>query len=819
LDAEGIYTFVLAGQTIVNATHPVDALVYREDLSPPSSIANFKLSYTHLCIDCGPVDVRLNGKIIFQNIDYTDTSSTVEFPVSDTGAYVLQLFRAGDSFYPIFTLPSLPFKAGGVYCEYGIGLISGPQNVTLSLLSDQEEVYSYFQWRAIHAAPEVGKIDVFFDDGFRYYQVLDDISFNDITDFQTSTLRSTGFLNITVVDDSSGQVVLYSYNPFVANKIYSFAIVGIFANSSTNPLSVWTFEDALDAPSSPDKARVRFVHLAPNTKPLDVYGNDLSLFTSVDYKQAAPYVEVKAHSYRIQLYAAGDTSSPILTDEKIRFDPGNVYTLFATGMPGSVGQIVHKDSHYFYPYLKIAHTSPDAPAVDVWINKKKVFAGVQFTQVADPLPLLLSSNTEEIDLIVMEQGTAGPVLLQGSYNVSADVRYMYAIVGLYAAHTPTPLTGLLIENDWRKPDTRHHVYFRFMHTSPGVPGVDLLINGTTIFDDVTYQGLTDYNLLDEGPAHITIQTNSDNIVLLHFALPLEGGKVYTVFLEGIAGQTLQQVVVQDYRGLNTSFIRVLHASPDIGSVDFLLNGEATFFGVNYTAGSDYQEITRGSYKLAVTEAAQLSPVYLTKNINLPDKKNHTLIFIGQYSATTPRKRQPNNNLDVVMLLDDDTLPDDREELRVRFFHASPDAGALDIYGNDDQLLWQNMQYGSVSDYILLKADDYTLHLRTAGSKDDLKKIQISLPGHTVVTLVAEGYLKKDGAPELTVVQFIDAGIPSPSPSPSSPSPERHRGGLAAWAWALLIVGLIVFVVAAIVAALMIRRRYQGRYGYTTIERT
>jgi len=810
LENGGIYTFVLSGQTKVNATHPVEGLLYREDLSPPSTSSLFKITYTHLCSDCGQVDVKLNGKLLFQNVDYETSTAPVECPVAST--YVLQLFRAGDDFYPLLTLPNMHFFAGGVYTEFGIGLVTGNQNVSLSVINQQEQLYSYFQWRAVHSAPQLGKLDIYFDDGFVSAKVIDGISFNDVTSYRTDTLKIGGNLNVTVVTAGTNEVLLSSFNPFLANGIYSFAIVGLSANSSTNPLSLWTYGDSFAPPSSPQKARIRFVHLAPSTKSLDVYGNDLSLFSSIPYKQASSYVEVDAHTYRLQLYAAGDTANPIVTNEKIKLEPGNVYTIFAEGMTGHVTEIIAQDTEYYYGYLKVSHASPDAPPLDIWINKQKVFSGVRFTGITQPLPLLLTSSTQEVDIVVLEQGTSGPVLLQDSFDATDGIRYMYAVLGLYAPHTPTPLEGLLVEDNWKRPESHRRCYIRFMHASPGVPAVNVLVNGSSLFENIQYTKLTDYLELIEGSSVFEVRTNGDNILLLNFNMDLHGDKVYTLFLEGIAGQTLQQVSAEDYQGLNSSYLRIIHASPDIGGVDVLLNGEAAFFGLEYTTGSNYLEIIRGAYKLAVTAASKLSPVYVSKNIGLPDKKNHTLIIVGQYSGT---KRK--NTVDAILLQDDDTIPDDKEKLRVRFFHASPNVGPLDIYA-DDLKLWDHIPYGSVSNWTTVQADDYKIHLRIAGQDNEVGAEQLSLEGHTAITLIAEGYY--NGHPELKVVKFIDAGVPNPSPPSPSPSPSKPKeGGIPAWGWALIVVGIVVFIAAAVIAGILIRRRMGDRQGYTEISRS
>ncbi len=107
-------------------------------------------------------------------------------------------------------------------------------------------------------------------------------------------------------------------------------------------------EDNLSAPAA-GKAKVRFLHLAPNAPSVGVY-NSLTnqvLFTNRAFRATstgtgatavnfANFTEVDAGTYSLDVRTAA-TSAPVLVVPSIAFEAGKIYTVYAHGLLGGTG--------------------------------------------------------------------------------------------------------------------------------------------------------------------------------------------------------------------------------------------------------------------------------------------------------------------------------------------------------------------------------------------------------------------------------------------------------------------------------------------------
>jgi hypothetical protein len=82
-----------------------------------------------------------------------------------------------------------------------------------------------------------------------------------------------------------------------------------------------------DAAAKEGKSMVRLVNALPNSKAIDVSGDDQALFTAVGYKTVTPYVEVENNQVNFKLHAA--TKDSTLADNSEMMADGNRYTIVA----------------------------------------------------------------------------------------------------------------------------------------------------------------------------------------------------------------------------------------------------------------------------------------------------------------------------------------------------------------------------------------------------------------------------------------------------------------------------------------------------------
>ena len=126
------------------------------------------------------------------------------------------------------------------------------------------------------------------------------------------------------------------------SRNYSIFVYDTLVN---NKVKIFTLEDDLAAPAS-GKAKVRFVHLSPNTGAnkiaVDIAANGTVLFANRSYADVtsdaskASFISVDAGTYTVEARLAGSNAA-ILSVPGIVVEAGKIYTLVAKGILGRGG--------------------------------------------------------------------------------------------------------------------------------------------------------------------------------------------------------------------------------------------------------------------------------------------------------------------------------------------------------------------------------------------------------------------------------------------------------------------------------------------------
>jgi hypothetical protein len=153
----------------------------------------------------------------------------------------------------------------------------------------------------------------------------------------------------------------------------------------------------------------------------------------------------------------------------------------------------------------------------------------------------------------------------------------------------------------------------------------------------------------------------------------------------------------------TSYLRVLHSSPKSPAVDVYINDMLKFRNLTYGAFTDYIKVMTGNYNVKLYAAGtKVSPV-LNKNVFVPPEKIYTLAAIGLLP-----------NIDILPVLEP-KIDNPSDMVYIKFAHLSPNAGAVDIALPDGKILFKNINYKQLTDYIEVPAGTYALEVRPTGT--------------------------------------------------------------------------------------------------------
>ena len=201
-------------------------------------------------------------------------------------------------------------------------------------------------------------------------------------------------------------------------------------------------------------------------------------------------------------------------------------------------------------------------------------------------------------------------------------------------------------------------------------------------------------------------------------------------------------------------VRVVHASPDAPAVDVLVNDGVAFSNAPFKGITDYAALDTGTYNVKVTPTGATTPVVIEADLDL-DAKDYTVVAVGLLE-----------NIEPLVLVDNNSAPA-AGKAHVRFVHASPDAPAVDVAVKDGPVLFSNISFKQVGDYLPVDAAAYDLQVRLAGTETAVLDVPgLALADGTVYTVFAMGLA--GGEPALMAV-------PSADSAPSAVLPET--GGI------------------------------------------
>ena len=173
--------------------------------------------------------------------------------------------------------------------------------------------------------------------------------------------------------------------------------------------------------------------------------------------------------------------------------------------------------------VRVAHLSPDAPLVDVYVNGTKALSGVAYKDVSSYLPIPAGSA----NFRVSPANAATPVVIDATVNLSSGGNYTVAATGFLASIQP-----LLLEDDR---GTTGQAKVRFVHTSPDAPAVDIAVaGGPVLFSNVSFRQFSGYPQVAPGTYDLEVRPAGTTTVAL--AIPgvsLRPGTNYTVFAVGL----------------------------------------------------------------------------------------------------------------------------------------------------------------------------------------------------------------------------------------------------------------------------------------------
>ncbi|NBI05829.1 DUF4397 domain-containing protein [Senegalia massiliensis] len=158
-------------------------------------------------------------------------------------------------------------------------------------------------------------------------------------------------------------------------------------------------------------------------------------------------------------------------------------------------------------------------------------------------------------------------------------------------------------------------------------------------------------------------------------------------------------------GYNTSYARILHASPDAPGVDVYLNNTLIAQNLTYENFTEYLPLMNGRYNVQVFATGTRSNPVIDTVINIMPNSDYTIAATGFLNDIQP------------LVINDTSYTIPPNMSQVKFVHLVPDAPKVDVTLSDGKKLFENIGFREVSKKILVDPGRYTLQVRIAGTDD------------------------------------------------------------------------------------------------------
>ncbi len=238
-----------------------------------------------------------------------------------------------------------------------------------------------------------------------------------------------------------------------------------------------------------------------------------------------------------------------------------------------------------------------------------------------------------------------------------------------------------------------------------------------------------------------------------------------------------------------AFVRVVHASPDIGTADVFLDGNRVLSNFAFATVTDYVTIPPGPHKVQVALIGKgAGASVITQTLSVQSGVAYTVAGIGTKAT----------GFSLEAFIDSNQIATGMAKVRV--YHLSPGTGMVSV-STDGSTVISGLAYEQASNYVTIAPGSYTFDV-TATQPSTTLPVATTLNANMVTSIFAVGVF--DGTPQLQSVTAQVAGVPGLPPTGSDPNAAPGNSQpLAPW----LFVALVLLVVGAGVAT---RRRALAR---------
>lgn len=203
-----------------------------------------------------------------------------------------------------------------------------------------------------------------------------------------------------------------------------------------------------------------------------------------------------------------------------------------------------------------------------------------------------------------------------------------------------------------------------------------------------------------------------------------------------------------------AFVRVIHASPDVGTADVFVDGSVLLSSFQFGAVTDYAAVPPGSHKVQIALVGKgIGGALISQDLAVSPGVAYTVAATGTKAT----------GLGLEVFIDDNVVSGSMAKLRV--YHLSPDAGNVTVSDNSGTVL-SGITYRQASGYVSIPASAYTFNVSATALSNNLS-VSVTVKADTITSIFAVGLVK--GTPNIQLVSTQANGTPGVPNTGSDPN--------------------------------------------------
>lgn len=177
---------------------------------------------------------------------------------------------------------------------------------------------NYSLVRALHAVVDGDVVDIYLN-GSPFFNNVQ------FTNFTPYVYVPEGKYKIEVfLRDQKENPIITDNIEINAGELNTIAVIG----ESGKTIEILPIKEEMEIPTG-NKSKVRFIHLVPNGRPVNILLDKEMVLEDAEYKEVTPYTDIDPKTYQVDVLL--NENGQLIRQIRVTINPGRVYSFYALG--------------------------------------------------------------------------------------------------------------------------------------------------------------------------------------------------------------------------------------------------------------------------------------------------------------------------------------------------------------------------------------------------------------------------------------------------------------------------------------------------------